>query len=143
MTLSVRMGHVIPSMHFGHDRHTDRHTREISIEHPSVGLASLAQLLEQWFPLHGKQAHSLKKCCFFKSNLNKIHPIFCSLFSRANMSFVVATIFFSSLAFLCSSSLHGQPEPFGSCSILQFCSSLFFCLHGQPELFASDHLLQS
>ena len=31
---------------------------EISIEHPSVGLASLAQL-EKWFPLQGKRAHSL------------------------------------------------------------------------------------
>ena len=45
------------------DRHTYRHTyiyREISIEHPSVGLASLTQLLEKWFPLWGERAHSLK-----------------------------------------------------------------------------------
>ena len=34
-------------------------SREISIEHPSVGLASLAQL-EKWFPLRGERAHSLK-----------------------------------------------------------------------------------
>ena len=33
-------------------------SREISIEHPSVGLASLAQL-EKWFPLQGERAHSL------------------------------------------------------------------------------------
>ena len=45
MALSMRVGHVIPPTHFGHDRHTDRHiSREISIEHPSVGLTSLAQL---------------------------------------------------------------------------------------------------
>ena len=36
--------------------------------------------------------------------------------------------------------LRGQLEPFGSCVILQSCSSIF---HGLPELFASDHLLQS
>ena len=43
----------------------------------------------------------------------------------------------------CAIQLHGQPEPFGSCIILQSCSSFFFGLHGQPELFASEHLLQS
>ena len=32
-------------------------TREISIEHPSVGLASLAQL-EKWFPLQGERGRS-------------------------------------------------------------------------------------
>ena len=37
-------------------------SREISIEHPSVGLASLAQL-EKWFPLWGERAHSLKLFC--------------------------------------------------------------------------------
>ena len=41
------------------DTHTYRHiSREISIEHPSVGLASLAQL-EKWFPFQGERAHSL------------------------------------------------------------------------------------
>ena len=44
------MGQINPPMYFGHNRHTDeRHiiyiSREIWIEHPSVGLASLAQLL--------------------------------------------------------------------------------------------------
>ena len=49
-----------------HDRHTYRHTREISIEHPSVGLASLAQLvLEKWFPLQDERAHSLKLFCMY------------------------------------------------------------------------------
>ena len=52
---------------------TDIHTyiptdipREISIEHPSVGLASLAQLLllGKWFPLQGERAHSLNFCLF-------------------------------------------------------------------------------
>ena len=52
MTMSMGMGHVIPPTHFGHDRHTDIYmSSEISIEHPSVGLASLAQsrkiLIEQ------------------------------------------------------------------------------------------------
>ena len=33
---------------FGHDRHTDIYiSREISIEHPNVGLASLAQLVSE------------------------------------------------------------------------------------------------
>ena len=69
-----------------HDRHTDIYiyiyiSREISIEHPSVGLASLAQL-----------------------NTNTIHSIFLlsSSASRANLSSVGATIF-TSLAFLSSS----------------------------------------
>ena len=49
LTSSMRVGHIIPPTHFGHDRHTNRHTerhisRKISIEHPSVGLASFAQL---------------------------------------------------------------------------------------------------
>ena len=39
-------------------------SREISIEHPSVGLASLAQL-EKWFPLRGERAHSLKLFCMY------------------------------------------------------------------------------
>ena len=43
-------------------------------------------------------------------------------FSIFNRSCAVATIF-SSLACLSSSILHGQPEPFGSCIILQSCSS--------------------
>ena len=34
-------------------------SREMSIERPSVGLASLAQL-ENWFPLQGEQIQSLK-----------------------------------------------------------------------------------
>ena len=53
-------GHVILRAHFG-PRQTHKYiSREISIEHPSVGLASLAQLLEKWFPLWGERAHSLK-----------------------------------------------------------------------------------
>ena len=47
LTLSMRMfGHVILFAHFG-PRQTHKYiiSREISIEHPSVGLASLAQLL--------------------------------------------------------------------------------------------------
>ena len=50
MTLSMREGYVIPPTQLiWHTRHTDIYTyvyisREISIEHPSVGLASLAQL---------------------------------------------------------------------------------------------------
>ena len=46
MTLSMRVGHLIPPTHFG-PRQTYRPTyisREISIEHPSVGLALLSQL---------------------------------------------------------------------------------------------------
>ena len=49
---------------FGHDRHTNRHTyisHEISIEHPSVGLASLAQLLilldKTWNKLISEHVH--------------------------------------------------------------------------------------
>ena len=49
ITLSMRVGYVIPPTQLiWHTRHTDLYTyiyisREISIEHPSVGLASLAQ----------------------------------------------------------------------------------------------------
>ena len=48
MTLSMRVGHVIPPTHLDTtDILTHTHiyiSREISIEHPSVGLASLSQL---------------------------------------------------------------------------------------------------
>ena len=57
-----------------YDRHTYRHiyiSREISIEHPSVGLASLAQL-EQWFPLQGELAQSFKKFYVHTLVKNKI-----------------------------------------------------------------------
>ena len=48
-----------------YDRHMHINiSREISIEHPSVGLASLAQL-EKWFPLWGERAHSLKLFCMY------------------------------------------------------------------------------
>ena len=52
---------------------TYRHiSREISIEHPSVGLASLAQL-EKWFLLQGERAQSLKvynvRMSVFKNNI--------------------------------------------------------------------------
>ena len=42
-------------------------SREISIEHPSVGLASLAQL-EKWFPLQGERGHSSNFRIFKKQN---------------------------------------------------------------------------
>ena len=42
-------------------------SREISIEHPSVGLASLAQL-EKWFPLQGERGHSSYCRSFKKQN---------------------------------------------------------------------------
>ena len=47
MTLSMRVGYVIPPTQLiWHTRHTDNIyiSREISIEHPSVGLTLLAQL---------------------------------------------------------------------------------------------------
>ena len=53
-----------------YDRHTDNIiyiSREISIEHPSVGLASLAQL-EKWFPLQGERGHSSYFRFFQKQN---------------------------------------------------------------------------
>ena len=62
-------------------------------------------ILENWFPLRGEQAHSLK---FLKTPISILikynHSIFLlsSSASRANLSCVVATIF-TSLAFLSSS----------------------------------------
>ena len=82
-------------------------------------------------------------CQLFRMGLrDKTTPTSTTPLIRANMSCAVAIIF-SSLTFLFFIRLHGQPEPFGSCIILQSCSSFVFCPHGQPELFASDHLLQS
>ena len=43
-------------------------SREISIEHPSVELASLTQL-EKWFPLQGERAHS---CSFGVFNIKTV-----------------------------------------------------------------------
>ena len=72
---------------------------------------------------------------------DKTTPTLTTPLVRANMSCAVATIF-PSLDFLSLSFLCGQTEQFGSCNILQSCSSFFFCLHGQPELFAIDRILQ-
>ena len=44
MTLSMRVGHLILPTHFGPRRTYIYISHEISIEHPSVGLALLAQL---------------------------------------------------------------------------------------------------
>ena len=48
-----------------YNRHTPILSREISIEHPSVGLASLAKL-ENWFPLQGERGHFLSFGVFKK-----------------------------------------------------------------------------
>ena len=60
-------------------------------------------VLEKWFPIQGERAHSYKN---ENSNPNHIKSFFFALvssyISRANLSCVVATIFFS-LAFLSSS----------------------------------------
>ena len=69
-------------------------------------------------------------CQLFGMGLRfKTTPTLTTPLIRANMSCPVATIFYS-LAFSFFVHLHGQPEPFGSCIILQFYSSFFFCLHG-------------
>ena len=71
-------------------------------------------------------------CQFFRMGLrDKTTPSLTTPLIRADMSCAVATIF-SSLVFLSS---------FGSCIILQSCSSFFFSLHGQPELFAMDFFI--
>ena len=64
MTLSMRVGHVIlPTQLIWHTTDlptyipTYRHICEISIEHPTLGLASQAQL-EKWFPIQGERNHS-------------------------------------------------------------------------------------
>ena len=69
MTLSMRVGYVIPPTQLIlHTRHTDLYTyihisREISIEHPSVGLASLAQIIHHFatptYPLPSRELEAI------------------------------------------------------------------------------------
>ena len=66
---------------------------------------TLPQLLEKWFPLQGERAHSQTPISIQIKSQIKSNPFFSLLsssVSRANLSCVVATIFFS-LAFLFSS----------------------------------------
>ena len=60
-------------------------------------------VLEKWFPLQGERTHSfLEKKNFFENQIHSFFALLSSSVSRANLSYVVATIF-SSLAFLSSS----------------------------------------
>ena len=81
LTLSMRVfgpRNSAYAVNLTHSRHTygRRTTREISIEHTSVGLTSLAQLIEslgtrllgKWFPLQGERVHSLYFWSFQKQN---------------------------------------------------------------------------
>ena len=95
-----------------YDRHTDQHiiSRD-SIEHPSVGLASLAQisLTRRMVPITGQASSFLEKK---KILLKKFIPFFALLsssVSRVNLSCVAATIFSS-----CFSFYHGKLELFAS-----------------------------
>ena len=62
---------------------------------------TLPQLLEKWFPLQGERAHSQTPISI-QIKSKSIFSLLSSSVSRANLSCVVATIFFS-LAFLSSS----------------------------------------
>ena len=95
-----------------YDRHTDQHiiSRD-SIEHPSVGLASLAQisLTRRMVPITGRASSFLEKK---KILLKKFIPFFALLsssVSRVNLSCVAATIFSR-----CFSFYHGKLELFAS-----------------------------
>ena len=102
---------------------------------------TLPQLLEKWFLLQGERAHSQSPISIqIKSKSNPNH--FCSSFFLCLQGQPELCGSYHLLQSCFSFFVHLHGEPFSSYHILQSCFSFFIRLHGQTEPFGSCIILQ-